>query len=224
MSNECLTPDKFFLTCFKKVKNVKETLTEIVVILDRSGSMEHLKNDTVKAFNDFLKEQKEFLSEAPGEVFLTTVLFNNAYKLLHDRADIKLAGPMMGRQYLPRGRSALNDAFGKIIDDLGFTLNAAGEEERPRKVLLVVIANENDNASALYSKEKLAAMVDLQIKTYDWEFLFFGVGIDGNAAASIGIPADRAFGVTGDAEGVAGAFKAAGIAARNARKYRCIKR
>jgi uncharacterized protein YegL len=198
---------------------MNENLTEIVAILDRSGSMEHLTNDTVGGFNSFLKEQKEI----PGEAVLTTVFFNDSYKLLHDRVNIKDVKPITNKEYIAQGSTALLDALGKTINDIGLKLYNTQENDRPGKVIFFIITDGEENASKEFSKEKVKEMVELQKNTYSWEFIFMGANIDSFAAASsIGISVDRSFNIAEDAEGIVCAQVAMSAAVSNLRRYHSI--
>jgi uncharacterized protein YegL len=198
---------------------MNENLTEIVAILDRSGSMEHLTNDTIGGFNSFLKEQKEI----PGNAVLTTVLFNDSYMLLHDRVDIEKVKPMTNKEYIAQGSTALLDAMGKTINDIGLKLHNTVENERPGKVIFFIITDGEENASVEYNNEKIKEMVELQKNTYSWEFVFLGANIDSfSAARSIGISSDRAFDFEADKEGIVNAHLAMSAAVGNLRRYRSI--
>ena len=193
---------------------MNENLTEIVAILDRSGSMIDLTNDTIGGFNTFLKEQQE----VTGDAIISTVLFNDSYKLLHDRVDIKKVKPITEKDYIAKGYTALLDAMGKTINDIGLKLSNAAESERPGKVIFFIITDGEENSSREYSQEKVKEMVELQKNTYNWEFIFMGANIDSfSAAASMGISADRAFDIAPDGESIVCAEKAMGMAVRNFR-------
>ena len=198
---------------------MNENLTEIVAILDRSGSMIDLTNDTIGGFNTFLKEQQE----VTGDAIISTVLFNDSYKLLHDRVDIKKVKPITKKDYIAQGSTALLDAMGKTINDIGLKLSNAAESERPGKVIFFIITDGEENSSEEYSNEKVKEMVELQKNTYSWEFIFIGANIDSfSAAASMGISADRAFDIAPDGAGIYGSHMAMGMAVRNIRRYRNI--
>jgi uncharacterized protein YegL len=191
-------------------------LTEIVAILDRSGSMEHLTNDTIGGYNAFIEEQKQ----SPGEARLTTVLFDDKYEVLHQGVDIKKVKKITKKDYVARGSTALLDALGKTINDIGLRLYNTAEADRPGKVIFFIITDGEENASVEFSHEKIKSMVELQKNTYSWEFIFMGANIDAfNAAASIGIQADRAFNFTASEEGVFCSLSASSIAVSNFRKH-----
>jgi uncharacterized protein YegL len=198
---------------------MNENLTEIVAILDKSGSMEHLTNDTIGGFNSFLKEQKEI----PGEAVLTTVLFNDSYILLHDRINIKKIKPMTNKEYVAQGSTALLDAMGKTINDIGLKLNNTPENERPGKIIFFIITDGEENASVEFSNEKIKEMVELQRNTYSWEFIFLGANVDSfSVANSIGISADRAFDYEADKEGIVCAQMAMSVAVGNYRRHKSV--
>ncbi|MCL2293722.1 MAG: hypothetical protein FWC36_02495 [Spirochaetes bacterium] len=198
---------------------MNNNLTEIVAILDRSGSMEHLTNDTIGGFNNFLKQQKNI----PGEAILTTVLFNNSYKLLHDRLNIKNVNPITSAEYIAEGNTALLDAIGKTIHSIGSKLHNTAKDERPGKVIFFIITDGEENASIEYTNEKIKEMVELQKNTYSWEFIFLGANIDSfSAAASIGISADRAFDFEAEEEGMYAVQAAMSAAVSNLRMYDAI--
>ena len=199
---------------------MNENLTEIVAILDRSGSMERLTNDTIGGFNSFLKEQKEI----PGEAVLTTVLFNESYLLLHDRRDIKKIKPITNKDYVAKGRTALLDAMGKTINDIGLKLHNTPEEDRPCKVIFFIITDGEENSSVEYSNEKVKGMVELQRNTYSWEFIFLGANIDSfSVAGSMGISTKNAFDIAGDGESMFMAQKSMSVAVGNIRRFKSIR-
>jgi uncharacterized protein YegL len=198
---------------------MNENLTEIVAVLDRSGSMEPLTNDTIGGFNSFLREQKE----VPGEAVLTTVLFNDSYMLLHDRLNIKNVKSMTNKEYIPQGMTALLDAMGKTINDIGLKLHNTMENERPGKVIFFIITDGEENASVEFTSDKIKEMVELQKNVYGWEFIFLGANIDSfSAAASMGISVDRAFDIAEDGEGIVCAQEAMSMAVSNLRQYNSI--
>jgi uncharacterized protein YegL len=195
---------------------MNDNLTEIAAILDRSGSMEHLTDDTIGGYNSFIKEQRE----QPGEARLTTVLFDDQYELLHDRVNIKKMKPITRREYSARGMTALLDALGKTINDIGAKLRDTPEPERPGKVIFFIITDGMENASKEFSNEKVKEMVELQKNTYNWEFIFVGADIDAfDAARSIGINADRAFNVYACPEGIINAQAASSLTLTKTPEY-----
>lgn len=177
---------------------MKKNLTEIVFILDRSGSMAGLEGDTIGGFNAMIQKQKD----EPGEAFVSTVLFDNYSEVIHDRVDIHRIKPMTRNEYYVRGCTALLDAVGSAIHHIGNVHKYAREEDRPEKTLFVITTDGMENASRKYSYEKLKAMIERQKEKYGWEFLFLGANIDAaKEAARFGIDADRAANYHADSEG-----------------------
>lgn len=172
--------------------------TELVFILDKSGSMSGLESDTIGGFNAMLKKQKE----EPGEAFVTTVLFDNGYELLHDRININGVNPITEKEYYIGGTTALLDAIGKTIHKIGNAQKHTSEDLRADKVLFIITTDGMENASREYSHSKIKDMVERQKNKYGWEFIFLGANIDAVAAAEgVGISAERAANYHADAEG-----------------------
>lgn len=168
---------------------MKENLTELVFILDRSGSMSYLKDDTIGGFNSMIKKQKQ----EPGEAFVTTVLFNSDYTLLHDHVNIKNIQPMTKDDYMAYGLTAFNDALGATIHKIGERLNDTPEDERPDKVIFVIITDGFENASTRYTKERVKETIEHQQSKYSWTFIFLGANMDAvEEAGSYGINQDFA--------------------------------
>ena len=177
---------------------MKKNLTEIVFILDRSGSMAGLERDTIGGFNAMIEKQKQ----EPGEALVSTVLFDHESEVLHDRVDIQKIRPMTGDDYYVRGCTALLDAVGGAIHHIGNVHKYAREEDRPEKTLFVITTDGMENASRKYTYEKLKGMIERQKETYGWEFLFLGANIDAaREAARFGIQADRAANYHADSQG-----------------------
>ena len=177
---------------------MKKNLTEIVFILDRSGSMAGLEDDTIGGFNAMIEKQKK----EPGEALVSTVLFDNESEVIHDRVDIQKIKPMTRNEYYVRGCTALLDAVGGAIHPIGNVHKYAREEDRPEKTLFVITTDGMENASRKYSYEKLKAMIQRQKEKYGWEFLFLGANIDAAREASrFGISADRAANYHADSKG-----------------------
>ena len=172
--------------------------TELVFILDKSGSMAGLESDTIGGFNAMLEKQKK---EA-GEAIVTTVLFDDQYELLHDRIDLRGIAPITDREYYVRGSTALLDAIGKTIQKIANIQKRTAPEFRADRVLFVITTDGHENASREYSYSKVKALLERQKKQYDWEFLFLGANIDAIATAQrFGIEADRAVDYHADGEG-----------------------
>lgn len=164
----------------------KENFTSINVIIDASGSMSHLSHDTIGNFNSFLKEQKEF----PGEAVFTLCTFNTDYRLPHDFVKIASVPDLSSKNYIPQGGTALLDAMGTTIDSVGKKLAALPEDERPSKVIFLIITDGHENSSNRYSAEQIKSMVEHQKDVYSWEFVFMGANIDAiSTGTNLGISA-----------------------------------
>lgn len=177
---------------------MKKNLTEIVFILDRSGSMAGLEDDTIGGFNAMIEKQKR----KPGEVLVSTVLFDNYSEVIHDRVDIQRIEPMTRNEYYVRGCTALLDAVGGAIHHIGNVHKYARGEDRPEKTLFVITTDGMENASREYTYARLKEMIERQKEKYGWEFIFLGANIDAaKEAARFGIGADRAANYHADSEG-----------------------
>jgi len=184
---------------------MKTKLTELVFILDRSGSMSGLESDTIGGFNAMLKKQKE----EPGDALVTTVLFDDVMELLHDRYDIKKVNPVTEKEYFVRGSTALLDAIGKTIHRLGNVQKYAAENLKADKVIVVITTDGMENASRDYSYKRVQEMITRQKEKYGWEFIFLGANIDAIAtAARFGIDADHTSNYHADTVGMANTFDA----------------
>ncbi len=179
---------------------MKNNLTEVVFILDRSGSMSGLEADTIGGFNSMLQKQRN----GEDEVYISTILFDDKVEVLHDRADIAKVEPMNDRQYYVRGCTALLDALGGAIHHIGNVHKYAREADRPAKTLFIITTDGMENASRYYTYEKVKKMVRRQQDRYGWEFLFLGANIDAiQEAGRFGIRADRAVNYECDSRGTA---------------------
>lgn len=177
---------------------MKTGITELVFILDKSGSMAGLESDTIGGFNAMLKKQQE----EPGEAVVTTVLFDDNYELLHDRINIKGVKPITDKEYFVGGSTALLDAIGKTIHKIGSVQKHTSEEQKADKVLFVITTDGMENASHEYSSEKIKQMVERQKEKYGWEFIFLGANIDAvETAEHFGIRRDRAVTYNADRAG-----------------------
>ena len=177
---------------------MKKNLTEIVFILDRSGSMSGLEVDTIGGFNSMIEKQKR---EA-GEALISTVLFDNLSEVIHDRVPIGRVEPMTDREYYVRGCTALLDAIGGAIHHIGNIHKYAREEDVPEHTLFVITTDGMENASRRYDSETVKKMIERQKAKYGWEFLFLGANIDAVETASrFGIGADRAVNYHSDHQG-----------------------
>lgn len=168
---------------------MRKGLTELVFILDRSGSMSGLEADTIGGFNGLLTKQKN----EEGEAYVSVVLFDDRTEVLYDRVDIRKVEPMNDKQYYVRGCTALLDAVGGAIHHIGNVHKYAREEDVPEKTLFIITTDGMENASRAYSYEKVRRMIENQKERYHWEFLFLGANIDAvSVAGKFGIKADRA--------------------------------
>lgn len=184
---------------------MKKNLTELVFVLDRSGSMQGLEGDTIGGFNAMLEKQK--LEE--GEAFVSTVLFDDESSVLHDRVDIQKVAPMTRRDYFAGGCTALLDAVGEAIRHIANVHKYAREEDVPEKTVFVITTDGMENASRKYTYEKIKKMISLQQEKYGWEFLFLGANIDAaREAARFGIREDRAANYHADSKGTAVIYEA----------------
>ena len=179
---------------------MKKNLTELVMILDRSGSMSGLESDTIGGYNAMLQKQRE----ADGEVLVTTVLFDDRIETLCDRVPLETLPRMTERDYYVRGCTALLDAVGRTIRHIATIHRYAREEDRPEKTIFVITTDGLENASREYSYERVKKMVEHEKEKYGWEFLFLGANIDAiKTAGHFGINPDRAANYHSDREGTA---------------------
>ena len=178
---------------------MKKGLTELVFILDRSGSMSGLEADTIGGFNGMLEKQKK---EA-GEAYVSVVLFDDRTEVLYDRVDIQKVEPMNDRQYYVRGCTALLDALGGAIAHIRNVHRYAREEDVPEKTLFIITTDGLENASRIYSYDKVQKMLTHEQEKYHWEFLFLGANMDAvKVAGRFGIRASRAATFENDSDGV----------------------
>lgn len=177
---------------------MKKNLTEIVFILDRSGSMSGLEADTVGGFNAMIAKQKR----EPGEALISTVLFDDESVVIHDRVPVQNIAPMTERDYYVRGCTALLDAIGGAIHHIGNVHKYARTEDVPEHTLFVITTDGMENASRRYDSERVKQMIERQKARHGWEFLFLGANIDAvETAGRFGIGADRAVNYNADRAG-----------------------
>ncbi len=173
--------------------------TELVFILDRSGSMFGLENDTIGGFNSMLEKQKQ----EEGAAYVTTVLFNSHTQLLHDRVKLEAVPPLTREDYVPGGCTALLDAVGQTIRHIVTIHRYARPEDVPARTVFVITTDGLENASRRYGRREVKQMVERQKAKYGWEFLFLGANMDAIAAAEdIGIRRDRAVKYVQDSVGL----------------------
>ena len=186
---------------------MKKGLTEMVFILDRSGSMAGLESDTIGGFNGMLSSQRN----VEGEAVVTTVLFDDKYELLHDRIPLAGVAPITNKQYYVRGCTALLDAVGRTIQKIANVQMNTAEEMRAEKVIFVITTDGLENASREYRYPQIRQMIQEKQEKFGWEFIFLGANMDAvSEGAKMGIRADRAATYTCDSEGVQANYKAVG--------------
>lgn len=183
---------------------MRKGLTEVVFILDRSGSMSGLESDTIGGFNSMIEKQRK----EEGEAYISTVLFDDRTEVLYDRVPVGKVEPMNDSQYYVRGCTALLDALGGAIHHIANIHKYAREEDRPEKTLFIITTDGMENASHIYNYDKVKKMVEHEKKKHGWEFLFLGANIDAIAVAGrFGIGADRALNYECDGAGTSLNFK-----------------
>lgn len=183
---------------------MRENFSEIICIVDRSGSMHSIKDDAIGGFNQFLEDQQA----VPGEANLTLVLFSHEYILVHDAVPLPQVEPLTDKTYQPSGSTALLDAVGRTIDDVGKRLAKTAEPERPSQVIVAILTDGQENASSDYSKTRLAEMIQHQEEKYAWQFFFLGANIDSfSTAGGLNIKKAQTANFVATAEGVRNAYK-----------------
>ena len=193
---------------------MKNNITELVFILDRSGSMAGLEADTIGGFNAMIEKQKK----EPGKAFLSTLLFDHETEVLHDRVSLDQIAPMTPDDYWVRGCTALLDAIGGAIHHIGNIHKYARKEDVPEKTLFVITTDGLENASRRYCAHEVRAMIQRQQEKYGWEFLFLGANIDAvETAGHFGIQPERAVNYCPDADGTALNYEAISAAVSQVR-------
>lgn len=197
---------------------MNKNLTELVFILDKSGSMGGLETDTIGGFNAMLKKQQEL----EGAARITTALFDNHYELLHDRLDLNAVSPITQKEYQVGGSTALLDAIGNTIRKLDAVQAQSSEEYRADKVIFVIITDGMENASREYSQLEIANLVSTR-RSQGWEFIFLGANMDAiKAAEGYGIAPERAATFQADSIGVNMNYQSLGDAVLDFRANRPI--
>lgn len=177
---------------------MKKGLTELVFIIDKSGSMAGLETDTIGGYNSMLAKQQSI----DGGCHITTVLFDNNYELLHDRTDIKAVSPISEKEYFVGGTTALLDAMGITINKIINAQKHTADNYRAEKVMFVIITDGYENSSREYSSDTVKALIRKQRDIYGWEFIFLGANIDAvETGEALGISADRAVDYIADSKG-----------------------
>ena len=198
---------------------MKKELTEIVFIMDRSGSMEGLEADTIGGFNSMMKKQKE----EQGEALVSTVLFDDVCEVIHDRVPMDEVQKLTAKEYFVRGCTALLDAIGGAIRHIGNIHKYARDEDRPEKTLFIITTDGMENASHKYSSDEVRRMITHEQEKYGWEFVFLAANIDAvETAARYGIRREKAVNYRNDRIGTANVYESVSCAVRAVRDGRSL--
>jgi uncharacterized protein YegL len=166
--------------------HMNRDLTEIACIIDRSGSMDAIRTETIGGFNAFVEAQRQ----EQGIARLTLVLFDHEYLLIHQNIDLREVPPLTAENYVPRGTTAMLDAIGRTMDEIGKRLANTPENERPAKVIICILTDGLENASQHYNRSQIAERIRHQQEKYAWEFVFLAANQDAVATgAGLSIPA-----------------------------------
>lgn len=180
------------------MKKTKNNITELVFILDRSGSMGGLESDTIGGFNSLIEKQKK----QDGRCFVSTVLFDNTSEVIHDRVELNEIKPMTEKDYYVRGCTALIDAIGGAVYHIKNIHKYARKEDVPEHTMFVIMTDGYENASRIYTSDRVKAMIEHEKEKFGWEFLFIGANIDAvETARNFGINEDRAVNYNADSKG-----------------------
>lgn len=199
---------------------MKNNITELVFILDRSGSMAGLERDTIGGFNSMIRKQKA----EKGECYVSTVLFDHEREVLHDRVKLSEVPEMTERDYTVRGSTALIDAIGKAIHHIGNIHKYARKEDVPERTVFIITTDGMENSSHLYTSDEVKRKIERQKTKYGWEFLFIGANIDAvSTAAKFGINKDRAVNYNADSEGTRILYESVSEAVQNIRASAPLK-
>lgn len=197
--------------------SMNQDLTDITLVLDRSGSMQRVLTDTIGGYNAFIGTQKK----APGIANVTTILFDDKYDVLHSGIPVKDVPIMTDDVFVPRGMTALYDAVGKSINVAGERFSKMTEEQRPSKVIFVILTDGQENASQEFTNTNIRDMIELQKTTYHWDFVFLGANINAEVVgASMGINAGNSMTFAANSVGTQAAFMSM---ATNMTSYREVK-
>ena len=198
---------------------MKKNLTELVFILDRSGSMSGLERDTIGGFNAMIEKQKK----QDGECIVSTVLFDDESKVIHDRVSLDKIRPMTEDDYFVGGCTALIDAIGGAIHHIGNVHKYARNEDVPENTIFIITTDGCENASHRYSSDKVKQMIERQKSKYGWEFLFIGANIDAvETAKRYGIDRNRAVNYNADSKGTSVVYETVSNAVCNVRASKCM--
>lgn len=199
---------------------MKKGLTEIVFILDKSGSMSGLEADTIGGFNAFVEKQKK----EDGEAYVSTVLFSDHNKVVHDRVTIDKIEKMTDKDYYVGGCTALLDAIGDAIHHIGNVHKYAREEDVPEKTIFIITTDGMENASTRYNYKKIKDKIEKQKEKYGWEFIFLGANIDAvEVAGRFGINENHAVNYECDGDGTALNYMVLSKAVSKARRAKGVK-
>jgi hypothetical protein len=189
---------------------MRNDLTDINIVLDRSGSMEVVRTDTIGGFNTFLQSQKE----APGEATLTLAQFDDQYEIVYGGKNIQDVPPLTAKTFVPRGSTALLDAIGRTINATGSRLEAMPEDERPGRVLFVILTDGQENASREFKKDQINKMIEDQTDIYQWDFVFLGANQDAiQEGSGMGFMAGNSMTYSVSASGVSAAYSSLSMSA-----------
>lgn len=198
---------------------MKKNLTELVFVLDRSGSMSGLERDTIGGFNAMIEKQKK----QDGECIVSTVLFDDESKVIHDRVSLDEIRPMTEDDYFVGGCTALIDAIGGAIHHIGNVHKYARQEDVPENTIFIITTDGQENASHRYSSDRVKMMIERQKEKYGWEFLFIGANIDAvETAKRYGIDRNRAVNYNADAQGTSVLYETVSKAVCNVRASKCM--
>ena len=198
---------------------MKKNLTELVFILDRSGSMSGLERDTIGGFNSMIEKQKK----QDGDCIVSTVLFDDECQVIHDRVSLDEIRPMTEDDYFVGGCTALIDAIGGAIHHIGNVHKYARPEDVPENTIFIITTDGQENASHRYSSDKVKQMIERQKDKYGWEFLFIGANIDAvETAKRYGIDRNRAVNYNADAQGTSVLYETVSKAVCNVRASKCM--
>lgn len=187
------------------MKKVNNNITELVFIIDRSGSMGGLESDTIGGFNSLVEKQKK----QSGECFVTTVLFDNVVETIHDRIELKDVQKLSEEEYYVRGCTALTDAVGESVEHIEKIHRYVRAEDVPEHTMFVIITDGMENASHRYSGRQVKKMIEKHKEKDGWEFLFIGANIDAvSTAKDFGIDEDRAVDYRADRKGTSVVYRA----------------
>ena len=197
---------------------MKKGLSELIFILDKSGSMTSLTDDVIGGFNSLIEKQKE----EEGEAYVSTILFDHEIEILHNHINITEITPITNKEYETRGMTALLDAIGITIDSVGKRLSETPENERPEKVIIAITTDGEENSSRKYTKAQIKEKIEHQQNKYSWTFIFLGANMDAvGEAVNLGIDANFASTWTTSAAGLSAHAEGLSTAMSNLRTCNC---